>query len=261
MSSLIALISPAKLMDDQTHYPEFPESEPALGLDKAEALVKKLRKLGGSELGNLLDISPALADENVRRYKEWHRPFDHSNSMPAIYLFRGEVYRGLEADTLGKKDLDHAQKHLRILSGLYGILRPLDLIQPYRLMMGTPFSYDARNKNLYAYWSKDVTGYLETELDKKGTLVNLASGEYFKVVNTAALGRKVVTCDFKEFKAGKWTVVSTYAKLARGKMASYILRERITKPSDLKGFDIDGYTFMQELSGETEWVFGRKTQR
>lgn len=258
MTALLAVISPAKLMDDQTHYPEFPETEPVLGLDKAEALVKKLRKLNTQALGELLDVSQALADENVRRYKEWHRPFHHGNAMPAIYLFRGEVYRGLEADSLGKKELEHAQKHLRILSGLYGILRPLDLIQPYRLMMGTSFGMDAKNKNLYAYWGKEITNHIDSVLDKKGTLVNLASGEYFKAIHTKDLERKVITCEFKEFKNGKWSVVSTYAKLARGKMASFILRHRISKATDLKAFDSEGYRFIAELSNESEYVFGRK---
>jgi cytoplasmic iron level regulating protein YaaA (DUF328/UPF0246 family) len=172
-------------------------------------------------------------------------------------MFKGDVYRGLKAEELGKKQLEWSQDHLRILSGLYGILKPLDLIQPYRLMMGTPFSPSSKHKNLYSFWGNQLAESLKQEVDSKGVIVNLASQEYFKAVPLQSLDRRVVTCEFKERKGGKVSIVSTYAKLARGMMARYIIDNKITKPADLKGFDSERYLFEPGLSTENEYVFVR----
>ena len=255
-SKLIAVISPAKLLDDSSRYPELSATQP-LFQDEAKALIQKLKKLSSKEVSELMDLSPALGQLNKDRFNEWHLPFDQSNSIPSVLMFKGDVYRGLKAEELGKKQLEWAQDHLRILSGLYGILKPLDLIQPYRLMMGTPFSPSSKHKNLYSYWGNQLAESLKQEVDSKGVVVNLASQEYFKAVPLQALDRRVVTCEFKERKGGKVSIVSTYAKLARGMMARYIIDNKITKPDDLKGFDSERYLFEPGLSTENEYVFVR----
>lgn len=255
-TQFIAVISPAKLLDANTHYPEVKSSH-ADYLAEAEYLVSKLKKYSTPKLAALLEVSTAIADENVKRFREWHLPFDHSNAVPAILMFKGDVYRGMQAETFSAKELDFAQKHVRILSGLYGIVRPLDLIQPYRLMMGTPFSPDAKHKHLYAFWQSKVTAHLDEALDKNGILVNLASSEYFKAIDVNALGRPVVQCEFKEKKNGKLSIVSTYAKLARGKMAGFIVRNGVKKIDQLQAFNEDGYNYEPSLSNEREWVFVR----
>lgn len=256
VSSFIAVISPAKLLDANTHYPAVTSSQ-ADYLPEAAYLVAKLKKYSTPKLAELLEVSTTIADENVKRFRDWHLPFDHSNAVPAVLMFKGDVYRGMQAETFSAKELDFAQKHLRILSGLYGVVRPLDLVQPYRLMMGTPFAPDAKHKHLYAYWQKKVTTHLDEVLDKKGILINLASSEYFKAIDTSALGRRVVQCEFKEKKNGKLSIVSTYAKLARGKMAGYLVRNGVKKVEQLQAFNEDGYSFEPSLSNDREWLFVR----
>lgn len=256
MSKLIAVISPAKLLDEKTHYPNVPFSQPEFALE-AEYLVSKLRKKTSKSLGELMDLSKALSDENKRRYEQWSLPFTPDNAFHALLMFKGDVYRGMQAETFTAKQLEFAQNHLRILSGLYGLVKPLDLIQPYRLMMGTPFSPDSKHKNLYSYWGTKPTDAIVRDLDSKGVLVNLASGEYFKAIHASKLGRRVVTCEFKEQKGDKLTIVSTFAKLARGYMAGFIVRHGIQKVNDLKAFDVQGYRFEPAVSSENDWVFVR----
>jgi len=254
---MIAVISPAKLMETETKYPSVLHSMPEM-LDDAEKLMIKLKKLPASKVGELMDLSKDLADLNKRRYMEWHRPFAPENAKQAALTFSGEVYRGLSATTLSKPDLVFAQKHLRILSGLYGILKPLDLMQPYRLMMGTPFSYSGKLSNLYKFWGDKIAYSLAHEMKEKDVLVNLASSEYFKAIPLKVLNRKVITCEFKELKNDKFVTVMTFTKQARGMMARYMIEERITKAEDLKGFHSEGYEYNDKLSSSDLWVFSRR---
>lgn len=256
MSRLIAVVSPAKSLDDQSHYPHLECTQPQFSKE-AEYLVGKLTKLSAKQLGEKMDLSPALSELNKKRYADWHLPFTHSNAHPAILMFKGEVYRGLNAVELSESQLKFANDHLRIISGLYGVLRPLDLVMPYRLMMGTPFSPDAKNKNLYSFWQKNVTCALREDIDAKGVLVNLASEEYFKTIDTKALGRKIVHCEFKERKGDKLSIIGTYAKLARGMMARFLIENKISKVADLKAFDTNGYTFSVQHSDEERYTFIR----
>lgn len=256
MSQLIAVISPAKLIDDQSHFPNHLFTE-APFLPEAEKLVAVLKKKTAKDLGKMMDLSVDLSELNKLRYAAWKLPFVPENSLQAILMFKGDVYRGMEAHTFSKAQLNFAQKHIRILSGLYGILRPMDLIQPYRLMMGTPFQPDKKTPSLYAYWQKKVTAFVQQEVDEKGVLVNLASQEYFKAIDVKTLNRRVVSCEFKEKKGDKYSIVSTYAKLARGYMAKYIVENKITQVEHLKSFDTQGYAFNEALSSENNWVFSR----
>ncbi|MEN9348298.1 MAG: peroxide stress protein YaaA [Flavobacteriales bacterium] len=256
MAQLIAVISPAKLIDDQSHFPHLMHTE-APFLPEAEKLVQVLKKKTAKDLGKMMDLSVDLSELNKRRYSAWQLPFHPENALQAILMFKGDVYRGMEAHTFTKVQLNFAQKHLRILSGLYGILRPMDLIQPYRLMMGTPFQPDKKTPSLYAFWQKKVTAFVQEEVDEKGVLVNLASQEYFKAIDVKALNRRVVHCEFKEKKGDKYTIVSTYAKLARGYMAKFIVENKITQVEHLKAFDTQGYRFNAALSSENNWVFSR----
>lgn len=256
MSKLIAVISPAKLLQENVHYPNLLASEASF-LPEAQDLVSKLKKKSAKDLSKMMDLSPALGAQNQVRYAEWHLPFTVENSVQALLMFRGEVYRGMNADDFTKKEYAFAQEHLRILSGLYGLLKPMDLIQGYRLMMGTPFSPDKNTKNLYAFWGDKIANLLAADLDKKGVIVNLASEEYFKSVSLSALNRRVIHCDFKEKKGDKYTIVSTYAKLARGYMARFIIKNAITKPEDIQSFGSEGYIYAPKLSSDDRWVFTR----
>lgn len=256
MSKLLAVISPAKLLDENTHYPNLDCTEAAF-LKEANYLARKLKKMSSADLSELMGISAKLADENKRRYHDWHLPFTHQNAHPVVLMFKGDVYRGLRAEEFSTKELAFAQEHLRILSGLYGILRPLDLVMPYRLMMGTPFSPDAKTKNLYAYWGDKIAKELSNAILPKGILVNLASQEYFKSIDLKTLNRRVLTCEFKERKGDKYTVVMTHAKRARGMMARFLVENRIQKVEELKAFDSDNYAFNPRLSSDDNWIFTR----
>ncbi|MFM9986683.1 MAG: peroxide stress protein YaaA [Flavobacteriales bacterium] len=256
MSKLIAVISPAKLLDDKTHYPEIKCTQPAF-LKEAETLVSKLKKLKGKELSELMDISSKLGEENKVRYTKWSLPFTHANSHPSILMFKGEVYRGMKAETFNKKQLEVAQEKLRILSGLYGLLRPMDLVMPYRLMMGTPFSPNAKTKSLYAFWGDKISKELNKIAPKSSTIVNLASSEYFKAVDPKTLSAKVITCEFRQKKGNKFEMIGTYAKLARGMMARYIIEHDIDKVEDIKSFDTEKYAYNEALSTKDLFVFTR----
>lgn len=252
---MITIISPAKSLDFDSSLPEITATEPAF-IDNSQQLIEKLRKFSSKKLGNLMGLSKELADLNVKRYHDWTPEFTDHNSRPALLTFNGDVYRGLNAKELGKADLVFAQKHLRILSGLHGVLRPLDLIQPYRLEMGTDLSV-GRKKNLYQFWGDRVTEALNEAMKAAGTdvLINLASAEYARVVNFKKIKGRVITPVFKDLKNGEYKVVMTWAKLARGMMAGYIIRNRITDPEQIKGFD--EYMYSEPLSSADEWVFIR----
>lgn len=256
MGSFIALLSPAKLIDDQTHYPNLTCTETAFAED-AERLAGKLKKFSPETLAEMMSMSQALAIETHARFQKWKMPFTHQNAHPAMLMFKGEVYRGLQAQELNPKQLVFAQKHLRILSGLYGLMRPLDLVMPYRLMMGTPFEFDKKTPNLYAFWKQKITEALNKELGNNDVIINLASQEYFKVIDTKLLGRRVVDCEFKEMKGKAFATVNTYSKLARGKMVRFIIDNQIKKADDIQSFDSDGYCLNEKLSSPDHFVFTR----
>ncbi len=228
-------------------------TQPAF-LDQSEKLVEKLRKFSAPKLMDFMDVSEKLADLNRQRFKEWQPPFTTENAKQTLLAFTGDVYEGLDASSLKKRDIQHAQKHLRILSGLYGLLRPLDLIQPYRLEMGRPLTTHSA-RNLYDFWRDTITDSLNAE--KGDVLVNLASQEYIKVVDTRRMEKKIVSPIFKDEKNGKLKIISFYAKKARGTMARYLIESRISDLDGLLGFSENGYAYNPELSKSTEPVFTR----
>lgn len=254
---MIAVISPAKTLDYESRCPSVPSSEPEF-LDESEALIKVLRKKRRPELQALMGISEVLADLNHDRYRDWHRPFSEDNARPALLAFKGDVYTGFTLDEYSRSDFAFAQKHLRILSGLYGVLRPLDLMQPYRLEMGTSLK-TSRGKDLYAFWDQKITHALNETIAESGSrvLVNLASNEYFRSVDERSLDAEVIAPVFKDLKNGQYKIISFFAKKARGLMSDFLIRHRIRKAEDLKGFDGGGYRFRPDLSEGQQWLFTR----
>ena len=257
---MLVVISPAKTLDLSPATTIDRPSQPMF-LDQAETLVQRLRELAPPQVAELMGISAALADLNFGRYLTWSRPFTPANAKPALLAFRGDVYSGLDADSLGAKDLQWAQKHLRILSGLYGLLRPLDLMQPYRLEMGTRLATD-RGKDLYEFWGERITDALNAELarEKSPLLINLASEEYFKSVRRQRLEADIITPVFHDWKNGQYKVISFYAKRARGMMSAYIIKHRIRDAQALKQFSAGGYAYDATRSSAREWVFVRNPE-
>lgn len=257
---MIVLLSPAKSLDFESE-PPFDESSEIRFAEETEYLVGKLKKMSARKLKSLMNISEDLAQLNAERYAQWSLPFTEKNSKQAIFAFTGDVYQGLEAQTLKESDLTYAQDHIRILSGLYGILRPLDRIQPYRLEMGTKWSVTAKKNNLYKFWREKLTQEMEREMKNQDEkiILNLASNEYSKAVDLKKLGAKVISPEFKEDKGDKYQMISFFAKKARGMMARYVVENRIEKIEDLRGFDSGGYHFNNELSDteNNKWVFTR----
>ena len=254
---MLITLSPSKGQDFETPAPTRKHSKP-VALKDSEILIKELRKIKQKELQSLMTISENIAELNVDRFKAFKTPFTTKNAKQAIYAFKGDVYSGIDVDNFDDDDLAYAQDHLRILSGLYGCLRPLDLIQPYRLEMKTRL-HNPRGDNLYQFWGESITEKLNKELEKQEdpTLVNLASNEYFKSVKPKMLKGKLLNINFKDTKDGKTRVVALFAKRARGMMADYIIRNRIEKPADLKKFKEGGYKFSRALSDDTQWTFER----
>ncbi|MBM81086.1 MAG: peroxide stress protein YaaA [Planctomycetaceae bacterium] len=254
---MLIVISPAKTLnfEPQTLTNDF--SQPQF-LRDSRALIKCLREFSPDGLSKLMKISEKLAVENHERNQKWKTPFNAENAKQAVLAFRGDVYLGLNADEFGARDFKFAQGHLRILSGLYGLLRPLDLIQAYRLEMGTRLEND-RGNNLYEFWGEKITKALNADLkeSKANTLVNLASDEYYKSINEAKVKARVVTPGFKELRNGKYQFVSFNAKKARGLLSAYIIQNRLKKADDIKNFDVDGYEFNEELSTDDKWMFTR----
>ncbi|WP_299225043.1 peroxide stress protein YaaA [uncultured Psychroserpens sp.] len=249
------VLSPAKSLDFESKLPTSKASEPQF-LSESERLNKLLKKKSAKSLSKLMSISDNLGQLNYQRNQEWALPFTKENSRPAIYAFSGDVYRGLEAYKIDISKLDILQDKVRIISGLYGILRPLDLIQPYRLEMGTKFPV-GKNKNLYEFWRKKITNALNDELNEDELFLNLASNEYFKAVNPKLLKVPVITANFKDLKNGEYKTIMTFAKLARGYMARYVIDNDINTVEGLKAFNYEGYGFSQPLSTDTELVFTR----
>lgn len=254
---MLALISPAKTLDFETPPATESTSQPQF-LDESEQLIKTARKLGPHQLSSLMGISDKLGRLNFDRFANWQRPFKPTNAKQALLAFKGDVYTGLEAENFEEEDFQFAQQHLRILSGLYGLLRPLDLIQPYRLEMGTKLS-NPRGDNLYQFWDARITEALNRDLAQLAhpVIVNLASNEYFRAVQIAKLEAPVITPVFKDWKNGRYKIISFYAKKARGMMSAFMIRERITRVDDLQRFSEGGYCYNAEFSNESEWIFTR----
>ena len=249
------VISPAKSLNFESKLPTTKTTESCF-LAESERLNRLLKKKSARSLSKLMKISPALGQLNYERNQEWHLPFTKDNARQAIYAFNGDVYRGLDAYTIPKEKLDKVQDTVRIISGLYGVLKPLDLMQPYRLEMGTKFPV-GKNKNLYEFWKKKVTQTLNDELEDDELFLNLASNEYFKSIDAKALKVPVITPVFKEFKNGQYKTIAIFAKLARGLMTRYIIDTNAKTIDDIKGFNYEGYGFDANLSTETELVFTR----
>lgn len=249
---MIITLSPSKSMDmEATKVADFSQ---AVFLDRSQKLVSKARKFSKIELMEFMAISENLAELNRQRFKDWKPPFSLENAKQAVLAFTGDVYDGLDATTLKKRDLTFAQNHLRILSGLYGLLKPMDLIQPYRLEMGRPLQTRGA-KNLYEFWKATVTEELNST--KGDLLINLASNEYFKAIDKRTLDKEIVSPVFKDEKNGKYKIISFFAKKARGTMARYIIENRLKNADDLQGFTEGGYCYNADLSSPTEPVFTR----
>ena len=249
------IISPAKSLDFDTKATTDVYTQPKF-LEQSEKLNKKLKTLSRKKIGELMKISDDLASLNYDRNQEWQPPFSLNNAKQAVFAFTGEVYRGIDVTSLSEEKIQVLQDKLRILSGLYGLLKPLDLIQPYRLEMGTKLKV-GRADNLYKFWDTALAESLNSELRDNELLINLASSEYFKALPKKALKVPMITPVFKDFKNGQYKTIMTFAKKARGLMVRYIVEHNIETVEELKGFDVDGYGFSEEMSTETELVFTR----
>lgn len=254
---MIIVVSPAKSLYERSpiQLERFTEAD---FLPEAEKIVSVLKKKKPAQLADLMGISSKLAELNFQRFQEWSLPFTPENSWQAVLMFNGDVYQGLKAETFTAEEFEIAQQKLRILSGVYGLLKPLDLIQPYRLEMGTNLSV-ARKKNLYEFWKAKVTTKLNQELaeEKPAVLVNLASNEYFSAIDTKKLKARIITPSFKENKDGKYQMISFFAKRARGLMSRFIIQNNISDPEEMKAFELEGYYFNNQLSKDDNWVFTR----
>ena len=257
---MLFLISPAKSLDFDTPLGAVPHSTPQF-LPDAEALIALLREKTPAEVSTLMDLSDTLAALNVARYQAWRPRHTQRNARPAALAFDGDVYGGLQARALDLPSLRWAQRHLRILSGLYGVLRPLDRMQAYRLEMGTALA-GPHGDNLYQYWGQRIAEHLNGELAgaRSPVVVNLASQEYFKAVDRQALQARVVDCVFEEYKAGQYKIVSFFAKRARGLMARWAIEHRAATPGKLKGFDVEGYAYDAQASQADRLVFRRRAE-
>ncbi|GAC1529136.1 MAG: peroxide stress protein YaaA [Ramlibacter sp.] len=257
---MLFLLSPAKTLDFETPLRPLPHTQPAF-TDRAERLVQVLRRKSARQVANLMDLSEKLAALNVARYAAWTSQHDERNARQAALAFDGDVYDGLQAATLTDQDLAWAQEHLCILSGLYGLLRPLDRIQPHRLEMGTGLAV-GKARNLYQYWGAGIADALNQRLqgERSPVVVNLASQEYFRSVNRDRLQARVVECVFEDWKGGQFKVISFFAKKARGRMARYAIRQRVRAPAGLEEFDLDGYAFAAAASDPGRLVFRRTMQ-
>ena len=257
---MLALISPAKTLDYESALPTDQHTLPRL-LEHSQQLIDVSRKLSASEIASLMSVSEKIAQLNVARFRDWQPEFNFSNARQAIFAFKGDVYTGLDANDLSAQDLEFAQTHLRMLSGLYGLLRPLDLMMPYRLEMGTKLA-NARGHNLYEFWGDQITQLVNADLAQADSelLVNLASDEYYKSVKENKVKAEIIKPVFLDQKNGKYKVISFYAKKARGLMARYIIQNQLNGAEDLKSFNTDGYYFDAASSMKGELVFKRDEQ-
>ncbi len=255
---MLIVISPAKTLDYDTPPKTKTFTQPDY-LEHSAELIHRLRELSSLDIAELMKVSTKIADLNFDRYEAWNKKFTEKNAKQCVLAFKGDVYTGLDAESFSAKDFKFAQSHLRILSGLYGLLRPLDLMQPYRLEMGTKLSNE-RGKNLYEFWGEIITDGLNTQLKKikSDHLINLASNEYFKSVKPKTLNGEIITPAFKELKNGDYKMIGIYAKKARGLLSRYIIQNQLSDVEDIKSFDVDGYKFNKKLSKGNDWVFTRK---
>ena len=255
---MLIVISPAKTLDYETPPVTKTRSQPTY-LNEAKQLVERARAYSAQDIMNLMSVSPKIAELNVQRFAEWKTPFNTKNAKQAVLAFKGDVYAGLDAETFSEADFQFAQEHLRMLSGLYGLLRPLDLMQAYRLEMGRKVDTD-RGNNLYQFWGSTITQGLNAQLEEIGSehLINLASNEYFKSVKTKELNATVITPEFKDYKNGAYKMMGVYAKKARGMLSRYIIQNQITDPELIKEFGQEGYVYNKKMSKENTWVFTRK---
>jgi cytoplasmic iron level regulating protein YaaA (DUF328/UPF0246 family) len=254
---MLIVISPAKTLDYQSPLATERYSQPEL-LKYSQQLIKECRTLTPDQIGSLMNISDKLAGLNAARFAEWNAKFTPENARPAILAFKGDVYTGLQAENFSEDDFSFAQSHLRMLSGLYGVLRPLDLMQPYRLEMGTKLK-NKKGKDLYAFWGDIITENLNRALEEQGdnVLINLASDEYFKSINPNKLKATIIKANFLDQKSGQYKIISFYAKKARGLMSRFIIENRINKIDQLCQFDYDGYQFDKSASSDVELIFKR----
>lgn len=255
---MLIVISPAKTLDYETPPKTKVFTTPDY-LGQSQQLINRLINFSSLDISELMHVSTKIADLNFDRYESWKKPFTQKNAKQAILAFKGDVYTGLDAETFKAADFKFAQNHLRVLSGLYGLLRPLDLMQPYRLEMGTKLKTD-KGKNLYEFWGSDITEALNKQLkkNKSNILINLASNEYFKSVKAKELNAEIITPAFKEFKNGDYKMIGIYAKKARGLLSRYIIQNKLKDPEDIKSFNEEGYRFNKTLSKGNNWVFTRK---
>ncbi len=254
---MLMVISPAKTLDFETPPTTERFTQPQY-LDHSQELISQLRELAPAQIAELMHLSDKLAGLDAARFGSWTPAFTPENAKQALLAFKGDVYTGLQAETLSEDQLDYAQKHLRMLSGLYGLLRPLDLMQPYRLEMGTRLA-NARGKDLYAFWGTRISEWLNEALADQGDdlLLNLASTEYFSAVKRSALNARIIDIEFKDLKNGQYKIISFYAKKARGMMSRFVIEERIDSPEALRAFDVQGYRYNAELSTPSNLVFLR----
>lgn len=254
---MLILLSPAKTLDYESPVPSVQATEPSF-IAQSTDLIAGLKKKSVKQIAALMDLSEALAQLNVERYKAWSPQFNGENSRPAVLAFNGDVYEGLDANSLKPKDLAWAQNHLCILSGLYGVLRPLDLMQPYRLEMGTALKI-GKSSNLYQFWGEQIAQHLNAQLaaEKHPVIINLASQEYFKAVDRKALKARVIECVFQDHKNGQYKIISFFAKRARGLMARFAIQHQVRTPEALQAFNLEGYAFEASHSSDDTWVFRR----
>ena len=255
---MLLVISPAKTLDYDTPAKTQSFTVPDY-LDDSQQLINRARRYSALDIAEVMDVSMNIAELNHQRFANWRQPFTPDNAKQAMLAFKGDVYTGLDAESFKAADFKFAQKHLRILSGLYGLLRPLDLMQPYRLEMGRKVDND-RGKNLYEFWGTTITEGLNAQLKKlkSEVLVNLASNEYFKSVKPKALKAEIITPEFKDWKNGDYKMMGVYAKKARGQLSRFVIQNQITEPEAMKEFAVDGYRFNKKLSAGNKWVFTRK---
>ena len=254
---MLIVVSPAKKLDYETPAKAKKSTLPAF-LDQSQLLIDTLRQYSAIDLAELMKLSMNLAELNFERYREWRQAVSPETGKQCVLAFKGDVYQGLDAESFSTRDLDYAQKHLRILSGLYGLLRPLDLMRPYRLEMGTKLPND-RGANLYAFWGSTITEGINQQLKAQGddVLINLASNEYFKAVKPKQVAGRIITPQFKEKKNGQYKMIGVFAKKARGLLSRYVLLNRLSDAEDIKSFDVDDYAFNPSLSSGDNWVFTR----
>jgi uncharacterized protein len=258
---MLIVVSPAKTLDYTTP-PKTKKFTLPDYLDDSAELIHRMREMSSLDISELMKVSTKIADLNFDRFEAWDKKFTKQNARQAVLAFKGDVYTGLDAESFSAKDFSFAQKHFRMLSGLYGLLRPLDLMQPYRLEMGTRLSTE-RGKNLYEFWGSEITQGINSQLKKikSDHLINLASNEYFKAVKQKEVNGDIITPAFKEFKNGEYKMIGVYAKKARGLLSRFIIKNQLSNIEDIKAFDVDGYKFNSKASKGSNWVFTRKNPK